>query len=953
MTARHHFVKTPLVLAIGAVIVLMRQGQAYAATPAAADSTEAGWNCSQTTNGRWDCNPSAQVDSPPALEPAVPAKVTEADEEAVQAQLAPLDSRNSQPSQHTETDAAQAPAREAAVPMDTSESAAPAETAKAPDSPSRAAAGTSSPAATYVASQAKPSETVADSLSSLQDAGLAGSQSAAVAQGWPIENKPAAGSAIPTPYSYLDWYQNPKGVDPTNHCEGFYQEPSFTADDLKQPQEHQQVYVLANRSSTRLGDESELYGPVYVRQGAQRVAADYAKYDQANGEVHLQGNLRYRQPGMLVVGQSGDVNLSTSASTMHDVQFVQYDRHLRGVAASLSNNEKEQRTELSSAYFTRCEPGNDSWTLHGSSIVLHKDEGYGEAYNATLRVADVPILYLPWFSFPISDKRKSGFLYPDFSVSSKDGIEIATPYYLNLAPNYDATITPRLIEKRGLLTEAEFRYLNDWSSNVFSAAYMPHDQIADKTRWLLGVDHTGNPAPRWYTRAYATKVGDIDYEKDLSVDLSVEKDTHLDQVGEVRYYGDNWNAGARVKHYQTLDDTIANPYQESPHFDVSGSVSNPVQNLGLGYSFQTTNFTRKQDNLSGIDKATGLRTVAQANASYNLVRPWGFVRGSTRLNQRLYSLDNMPSGYADSDQFTIPTATLDTGLVMERQYDFRDESFSQTLEPRLFYTYTPYQDQSRLPLFDTDELTFNYDQLWRDYRFTGQDRIGDMNQVSAGLTSRFYEDDGSQRAMLGVGQTFYFQDRKVRLEEDDETLTSSTSPIAGRGEFQINQRLSLLTDAVWSPQQSVLSDSGVTLRYQSDIDHIINLRLRKFYEDDPESSSFDRDDFQYQTDMSVIWPISAQYSLLARWNRDIEESRTLETMLGVEYENCCWRVRALQRNWYDGDAEDDERRKSGVFLQFTLKGLAGFNTGFGDSGSNTSSILEEITGFEERESNNK
>ncbi|MFP8965618.1 LPS-assembly protein LptD [Pokkaliibacter sp. CJK22405] len=924
MTATHRFPKSPLVIAVGAVIVLMQHSQAHAE----------GWDCHQDANGNYSCSAASESSSAAAeTTDAIPSNNSTSStakaygfseranawlngrsvEEERQASTSELENT----AQNIPTDNSGEPASTQAQPVSNNYSA----TSSAPATQATAAS----------APQAAPEKAMGD------------------AQGWPKEALPQGVNAQTTDYSYLDWYKNPNGtMDPQTHCDGFYQEPAFTAPDLDQPQNQQQTYVIASKSSTKLGEQTNLDGPVYVRRGSQRISADQASYNQEEGTVHLQGNLRYRQSGVLAVGKSADVDLNTSNATIRDAEFVEHSNHIRGSASSV-HYQNGNETELKTAAFTRCEPGNNSWTVNGSTILLNKATGVGQAYNATLRVANVPVFYLPWFSFPIDDRRKSGFLYPSFTVGSTDGLTLATPYYLNLAPNYDATITPHYIEKRGVMGEAEFRYLNDWSNNTIGGSYLPDDKITDTDRWRVNLHHNGNPTDRVTTFINYSRVSDDDYTDDFDDDVSVVNSHYLDEEGSASYRGDTWTARARLKSYQTLDKDIADQYEELPGVTLNGWIPNNVGNLSLTYKASATAYDRNLDNLTGIDRATGERVVLEPGATYNVARSWGFLRGNAHLNQRFYSLQDMPNGMDTSPSFTIPTVSLDTGLVMERDYQFDDESFTQTLEPRVFYTYTPYEDQSELPNFDSGELTFNYSQLWRDSRFTGSDRVGDTNKLSLGLASSLYEDDGSRRATLGVGQSYYFDDRRVRLDSSEPELTTTESPVAGHGEFNINRRLTLLGDAVWSTEYDVFSDSGVTMRYQSDVNHIMNVRLRKIYEDDPEGNSFNKDDYQYQTDFSVIWPISSQFSFLGRWNRDIEAGRTLETMAGIEYENCCWRIRTLQRNWYDGDADNGERHKSGVFLQFILKGLSGFNSSFGDSGSSTSSILDDITGFKERE----
>ncbi|MFB9887215.1 LPS-assembly protein LptD [Balneatrix alpica] len=949
--AAPRFVKTPLMLAISTALIVMQQSQSVAA----AQGND--WQCSQLANGQWNCSPNPEagsavqsyaIDAAPAVTTdAVAPEMSAASQE--QAPPAPS-STQAPPSAPEPTPAAVQPsaqASDATAEAATSTLAAETSSRILPEAVAEPAATTNTATATNSAeASATTTNRATDSVASPT---LAQPRQYAGVQGWPLESPPA--NAIAGQHSYLDWYANPQGVDPLSHCSGQYIEPAFSADDLQLPSDQQQTYLLAERSETRLNENTQLYGPVQMRRGAQRISADYAEYDQAQELVSLKGNIRYREPGLLVVGQSGQLDMANGRNQLNNVEYVQQARQLRGEAVAIQTYPGAV-TQLRQASFTRCEPGNNSWSILGTEINLYHAEGFGEARNATLRLGNVPVFYLPWFSFPISDERKSGFLYPSVRHTKNSGLEIALPYYLNLAPNYDATLTPRIIEKRGLLVESEFRYLNHYSYNVFNAALLPYDDKTGDARWLAGITHQGTPWQGWHSTINATKVSDKDYLRDLSTKLKVDTDSHLDQEVSLRYYQPLWNAGIRFKRYQTLDATTTGPYQEMPRLDVQGTIPEDNRALAANYRGQYTYFTRHPQNLTATTKVEGQRSLAELNSRYEWIRPWAHVIPRVRLNQRFYQLENTQAGQDTSPSIFLPTFSLDTGLAAEREYQLGNQRLRQTLEPRLFYVYTPYRDQDQLPLFDTDQFSFNYDQLWRDRRFSGEDRLADMNQVSYGLTTRFFDDEGVQRLLLGAGQAYYFSDRKVRLNASDPDLTTQVSPIAGRAEVGLHENVRLYGDLVYSGKYDLLTDRSLTLRYQSDQDHIASFRVRRYFKDHPEADGLDRNNEEYQTDLSFIWPLSAQYSLLARWNHDLKEKRSLETLIGLEYENCCWRIRGMHRHWYDGDAPVAERNRNGVFLQFILKGLAGFDTVQGD-GANTKSVLEGITGFNERELNSR
>lgn len=740
---------------------------------------------------------------------------------------------------------------------------------------------------------------------------------------------------IEAPYAFLDWYPNPTGVSPLSHCQGSYIEPSFNFEDALLGEDDQPVYVQADASRTIGDSTTELSGNIYLRKGNRQARAQNARIDHDNETAQLYGLVQFREPGVLLLGQQADIDIQNSRAVLDQAQFVFHGRHLRGSADRITRLEDNELI-IEQGSYTRCEPGNNSWSIQGSKIVLHQDEGLGEVTHATLRFNDVPALYVPYMSFPIDNRRMSGLLFPSFALTSDNGFDYSQPYYFNLAPNYDDTLTLRWINKRGQLLENEFRYLNRYGTNVLSFAYMAEDKERnDEERWILGFEHKGSPASNWTSTVDFTSVSDQDYFDDLGTNLDLNEESHLLQKAQISYSARDFNFTAELRDYQTIDDAAERPYQKLPSFRVIGTPSFDIDWLQFDYLADFTHFDRDPAGFSGSDRTRGGRLHLETSASIPFERSWGYIKPKVRLTQTQYSLNDQPSGFDNSPVRTVPLLSLDSGLYFDRYFDYDDKQFTQTLEPRLYLLEVPFEDQSEIPTFDSSELTFGFNQLFRDNRFSGYDRIGDTRQATLGLTSRLLDTDGRELANASIGQIHYFKDREVRLDNTSGTLTESSSNLAAEATVNFTPELRLRADAEWDRDARQNLVRNFKLTYRADIDHVINLGYR-----------FTRDAVE-QTDLSWIWPLNPRWSMLGRWQQDWVANESLDTIIGFEYENCCWQIRTIYREWITSDSTD--RRKDGIFLQFELKGLGGIGTrAVGDSGTKARSFMKEITGFEER-----
>lgn len=742
----------------------------------------------------------------------------------------------------------------------------------------------------------------------------------------PNTSRPQGTTARPlyianNPYADLDWvyYQNPQG----QQCRGKYLEPQFPVmgdEHLENPP----MFLEAAQSSTVIGGLTQLQGGVNVRQGSRRLQSTSAELDQVTNKALFEGKVTFREPGLLVLSDQAEINTTTSEGIFNDARYVLHEDGFRGAARRIIRLEDE-RLRFEQGDYTYCPPDSEAWQLDADTIVINQQEGYGEAEDAVLRIAGVPVLYAPYFTFPIDDTRKSGFLYPSLGYSEENGYEISVPYYFNIAPNMDDTLTARLITERGLLLENEFRYMNQWSENSLSTAYIADDDLYNDDRWLLGFQHTGSPAARWRTDIDFTSVSDDDYFDDLDTSLEISRESHLDQRADLTYYGENWNVRTRLHDYQSVDSS-SSPYKKLPQITLTGE-HDYSDDLAVNYIAEFTRFDRDLTGLTGSNRIVGDRTFLLPSISYEWQQPWAFIKPSLRLWSSHYKLDNQLAGRDENPNITTPILSIDSGLIFERD---RSGGGTQTLEPRLFALYVPEEEQDDIPNFDTSEYSLSYDYLFRYNRFSGKDRIGDAQQLSLGLSSAFYHENGAEQARLSIGQAYYFSDREVTLASGAADITTGQSDIATNALWYITPNLRASMDAIFAYSDFDNTESNYRLRYISDLNHQIDLSYRY------------TDGTREQADLSFIWPIATHWTAMGRWLHDLQENESNETALGIEYESCCWKVSFAGRRWLD----DTDQYDNGIFLNFTLKGLGSFGSGSND-------FLTDITGYEEREEYNE
>ncbi|MFU8816965.1 MAG: LPS-assembly protein LptD, partial [Pseudomonadales bacterium] len=575
------------------------------------------------------------------------------------------------------------------------------------------------------------------------------------------------------------------------------------------------------------------------------------------------------------------------------------------------------------------------------SLVVQNGDVFGTARHAVLRVRGVPVFYAPYIRFPVTDERQSGWLFPNLSYRERDGFDISLPYYFNLAPNYDATLSPRQVGDRGAGVEGSFRYLSRWQQSSFRGALLYQDDLYDgelsrgdfeqlrnlgqvtgefepANRWLYGMRHAGRLGG-FSTLIDYTAVSDRDYFRDLGNQFGAASEIALERRGEIRYAAPGLAVRLWAQRFQRLDEGRIDPYQRLPQLDASYQTNllGPLQ-WSLAGAF--ANFDRDNAGLTGVNAIVGQRLHLEPRVRLPLSAQWGFFTATGGYRYTRYDLSDQPVDLAARPDRGIGFGILHGGLFFERGVRVFGANLMQTLEPQLYYLYQEFEPQAGLPRFDATRLTFGYNQLFRDNRFSGLDRIGDANQLSVGVTSRFV-DAGSGREYLrgSLGQIVYFRDRLVTVAgapRDDDT--QSTSALAGELAGRLAGDWQLSSTIIWNPHDNEVDEGAAALQYRRDNRHIVNVGYRWRLQDDIE-----------QSDMSLYWPVSKHYSVVGRWNYDFGSGRTVEAFGGIEYNDCCWQIRVMARRFLDsptGRDLDTVEADDGVFLQIVFKGLAGFGT---------------------------
>ncbi|MGX8883780.1 LPS-assembly protein LptD [Methylovorus sp. SPW-M1] len=730
-----------------------------------------------------------------------------------------------------------------------------------------------------------------------------------------------------------------------------------------------EVVIEGDKLQMNLGRKMKATGNASLHQQSQDVYGDVIEYDEQNEALHVLGNARIESGGGVVTGPELRMQLHENIGEMRDASF-KLNNQFTGIplagAANLGSTktfadpneiiadsnsqissqniddksssspgfqkkigasrgdasaiffEGQDKKRLTSARYTTCEVGKDDWYIKASELELDDYTKTATARNARVEFLNTPILYTPWISFSFLNQRKTGLLSPTFGTTSRSGFELLTPFYWNIAPNMDATVATRYLGTRGMQYQGEFRYLGETYSGIDNVEYLPSDSSTGDTRYYMRFKHDQTLPNGWSTGYQFEKVSDDKYFSELSTRITVTSRVNLPQQAYLNYSDDVWNFNGLVQKYQTLDG-VSYPYERLPQLTLTGNKDVGAFNTNL-YT-QWVSFDRNPSSpltsttASGqvlTTSVTGNRFTAYPSVSLPMARPYGYITPKIGVNYTSYGLQNSEytlgsvSGNYESTSRTLPIVSVDSGLFYDRQVRVVKNMYTQTLEPRLYYVYIPYQDQSMLPVFDSSQSDLSMSTLFLENQFNGNDRINNANQITLAVTSRMIDSrTGEQRLAATVGQRFYFADQKVGLPGAN-LRTGDSSDIVTALTAKLLNKWSLDTAWQFNTDRSRTTKANIGARYNPEPGKVLNIGYR-YTEDSLE-----------QINLSSQWPLGNGWYGLGRWNYSLRETRPIEGLAGLEYNAGCWQARTVLQRVSTATASANYA----FFIQLELGGLA-------------------------------
>jgi LPS-assembly protein len=661
------------------------------------------------------------------------------------------------------------------------------------------------------------------------------------------------------------------------------------------PLDPSRIEVTTAGADALLGGNARLVGPVTVHQGARTLTAHDGSFDTTNQSFDVRGDVEYHDPLMSLTGEWATWSAS-GGGRFNQATFELPSKPARGRADAIVLD-PDGALHLTRVEYTACPAGRRDWTRRAQHIDIDQAAQQGVGRNVRIDFKGVPMIYLPIVSFPVGDARKSGFLFPVVGQSNRNGFELAVPYYWNLAPNYDATLTPGYMSKRGLTLGTEFRFLTDASHGTATSDWIPSDASTGSDRSLLRFNDVSDLSGRLRFDTSLAHASDSNYFQDFGLGPEGTSVTYLQRVARLTYLDEHWRAVGLVEQFQTIDQTIApadRPYTRAPEINLRGRWN---QGSGAGFELAAAavDFVRP----TGVE---GLRYGLAPTASFAWRAPGAFIVPAIGMQTIRYALRNTAGGDT-SPAVSAPIATLDAGLNFERDAGRR----VQTLEPRILYTYVPFRDQGSLPLFDTGLPDLSFVQLFRSQRYVGGDRISDANQLAIGATTRFVDaDSGHQLLAATLGQVYYFTPPRVLLPSEPATAASS-SDLVGQLEVSAYRHWNVQLGEQWSPHDRQSARSQLRLQYQPAPNKVANIGYRY------------RRGLLEQVEGSFSWPIAQSWNVYGRQVYSLKDKTSIESFGGFEYRACCWRVRVVGRHYVSSRTGT---RDTTISLQLELNGLS-------------------------------
>lgn len=693
-----------------------------------------------------------------------------------------------------------------------------------------------------------------------------------------------------------------------------------SADELLQGRELSLEDLLVRADHTQLDADrfAQFRGNVVLLQGRQRLLTGNAAFDNVTGELRAEGGLLFSDDYIAVRASDIQADSFSQSASIIDSEYLLIERSAHGVAGQIDirTAEGERQVLLHDGTFTTCPGDRPAWQIAARNIEINENDSWGTAHHAQFRLFNVPVLYIPRFSFPLTDERKSGLLYPTIRSSARNGVELEVPYYFNLAENYDLTLTPRLMTDRGVMGMAEFRYLTESHAGTVEANYLHKDRRSntDNSRSLWRVEQQSRLNERWSGYLDYAQVSDTAYINDFGSTFINRADPHLYRRGQLDYQAGLTRLQIQVEDFQMLGPYRA-PYRTMPRFSAWHE-----QPLDLGFELKWfSEVTHFRNPLNGSDTAT--RVHAEPTLRYEVIRPaWDW---QADLSYLVTHYDQFADEQRDASVTrAIPQVRWHGRIHLERP--FTNSLGYQTLTPQLQYLYVPYRDQTNIGIYDTILMQDDYYSLFRPRRFTGLDRIADAHQVTIGATTSFFNDYADELLRLSLGQIIYLDESQTQLFDETSRITASNSELAAELDFRISERWFASSAVQYDTDLSIVRKSRAALEYRKDEGNLIQLNHRRV------QGLVGTTEEVEQIGMVASWRLNRDWAFATHWYQDLRTNRTMDALFGLQYDSCCWSIqisayRRVNRN-YDLNFSDEPlppaEFDNGVSLQFSLTGLS-------------------------------
>lgn len=726
------------------------------------------------------------------------------------------------------------------------------------------------------------------------------------------------------------------------------------------------VTINADSAKGNYPDNATFTGNVDINQGNSRLQADEVQLHQKQPEgaaapvrtVDALGNVHYDDNQVILKGPKAWSNLNTKDTNVWEGDYQMVGRQGRGKADLMKQRGENRYTILENGSFTSCLPGSNTWSVVGSEVIHDREEQVAEIWNARFKLGPVPVFYSPYLQLPVGDKRRSGFLIPNAKYSTSNYFEFYLPYYWNIAPNMDATITPHYIHKRGnIMWENEFRYLTKAGAGLMEFDYLPSDKVfqdehpseGDKHRWMYYWQHAGVLDQVWRFNVDYTKVSDPFYFNDFDSKYGSSTDGYATQKFSVGYAIENFNATVSTKQFQVFNTQTASTYGAEPQLDVNW-YQNDVGPFDTRVYAQAVHFVNTN---SDMPEATRLHLEPTINLP--LSNDWASLNTEAKLMATHYQQKNVDwynnrygTDLDESVNRTLPQFKMDGKLIFERDMGLLSDGYTQTLEPRMQYLYVPYRDQSKIQNYDSSFLQSDYSGLFRDRTYGGLDRIASANQLTTGVTTRVYDESAVERFNVSVGQIYYFTESRTGDDDINWEKDNKTGSLVWAGDtyWRMTDRWGLRGGVQYDTRLDNIATGSAAIEYRRDEDRMVQLTYRYA---SPEYIQATLPNYanadQYKDGISQVggaasWPIADRWSIVGAYYYDTNAQKPADQMLGLQYNSCCYALRVgYERKLNGWDTQNSQGKYDNVIgFNVELRGLSS-NYGLGTQQMLRSNIL--------------